>query len=322
MASVAFASKLNTSRFSLLTRQTRKHVLMPQTRRLAYKCFQRPTISNPNIQPGHTFPLSTKLYTTQPNMAGTPAELQQTLTPALIEDIQKFWFDHLSDDKSLVLPGQSEMKRWFSTDHDFDKACVAQFQPALETILASNATASDILSAVDTKNPLTWLSLLILLDQVPRNCYRGPASKQVFTRFDPLASEIALRAIDLGIPFQNPIRYRLSYRFWFHLPLMHSEDVHVHYRAVEVHEETARDLEAFLKLEKDSLGEDEKACFDVLFQKQESMRAWLANTADFEKRHLVIVEQFGRYPHRNAAIGRVSTEEEVRYLEDGGETFA
>ncbi|KAJ5632375.1 hypothetical protein N7490_008714 [Penicillium lividum] len=248
-------------------------------------------------------------------------ELKKTLTPALLEDVRTFWFDHLSDKTSLILPGQSEMKRWFTTDSDFDKSCIAQFQPALETILTSNATVKEILSAVDTSNPLTWLSLLILLDQVPRNCYRGRESKQVFTRFDPLASEIALKAIELGIPTLNPVRYRLSYRFWFHLPLMHSEDVDVHYRAVEVQEETARDVEEFLKMERSGLGDDERVCFDVMVQKKDSLRAWLANTLDYEKRHLVIVERFGRYPHRNEALGRVSTEDEVKYLENGGETF-
>ncbi|KAJ5778230.1 hypothetical protein N7520_001476 [Penicillium odoratum] len=321
MSSMALARKFGASRLSLLTRETLRPALLPKTRLLhvASKFSQRPAISRSKIPADIHLPR--KLYTTQPKLATTPTELKETLTSALLEDIRTFWFDHLSDKNSLILPGQSEMKRWFTTDSDFDKACIAQFQPALETILTSNATAKEILSAVDTTNPLTWLSLLILLDQVPRNCYRGRESKQVFTRFDPLASEIALKAIELGIPTRSPVRYRLSYRFWFHLPLMHSEDVNVHHRAVKVHEETARDVEEFLEMDSRALGEDERDCFDVLVQNKDSLRAWLANTLDYEKRHLVIVERFGRYPHRNEALGRVSTEDEVEYLENGGETF-
>ncbi|KAJ5810339.1 uncharacterized protein N7503_002557 [Penicillium pulvis] len=319
--SLALARKFNTSRLGLLTRQTLRPALLPQTRLLASQSVHRPATIRLTTPGFHRYPSSRRHHATQPKMASVSTELKQTLTPSLLEDIRTFWFDHLSDEKSLILPGQSEMKRWFATDAEFDKACVAQFQPALEAILSSGATATEILSAVDTKNPLTWLSLVLLLDQVPRNCYRGPESKKVFTSFDPLACEIALKAISLGIPAQNPIRYMLSYRFWFHLPLMHSEDVGVHHQAVKMHEETARDMEAFLKVERDSLDEDERECFDTLFQKKDFLKGWLDNTLDFEKRHLVIVEQFGRYPHRNKALGRASTEEEVKYLENGGETF-
>jgi uncharacterized protein (DUF924 family) len=52
------------------------------------------------------------------------AELKQTLTPALLDDVHTFWFDHLSDEESLVLPGWSEMGKWFTRDEAFDKACV------------------------------------------------------------------------------------------------------------------------------------------------------------------------------------------------------
>lgn len=190
-------------------------------------------------------------------------------------------------------------------------------------MVASGASATEILDAVDTSSPLTWLSILILLDQVPRNCYRGDASKLVFGHFDPLAEEVALRAIDAGIPTQSSdVRYRLSYRFWFHLPLMHSENVAVHDRACKEHEETARDMEQFLQRDVTTLSEDEKKCFEVLCNQQDAFKSFLSNTYDFEKRHKVIIERFGRYPHRNQALGRQTTADEKEYLENGGETFS
>lgn len=195
-----------------------------------------------------------------------------------------------------------------------------QFQPALESILETCATAPQILAAV-TPSPLTYLSLLLLLDQVPRNCYRGEESKLVFTRFDPLASEIALKSLSLGIHLSPEIRYKVAYRFWFQLPLMHSEALSVHQQAMKVHEEMVRDFETFLDKDKNSLGVDEKRCFDVLAPKREVVRDVLDRNLDFERRHLVIIERFGRYPHRNEALGRVSTKDEVEYLENGGETF-
>jgi uncharacterized protein (DUF924 family) len=57
-------------------------------------------------------------------MGSVSSDLKQTLTPALLEDVRNFWFDHLSSEDALILPGQSEMKRWFMRDSEFDKACV------------------------------------------------------------------------------------------------------------------------------------------------------------------------------------------------------
>lgn len=56
-------------------------------------------------------------------MADTPTELTKALTP-LLEEIRTFWFNHINDEESLILPAQSEMQRWFTRDMDFDKACV------------------------------------------------------------------------------------------------------------------------------------------------------------------------------------------------------
>ncbi|CAG8142426.1 unnamed protein product [Penicillium nalgiovense] len=254
-------------------------------------------------------------------MAGF-SELKQTLTPSLLGDVHKLWFDHLSSEEALILPGWSEMGRWFSRDDTFDKACVTQFRPALERIVGSGASAADILCAVSPSSPMDWLSIIILLDQIPRNCYRGAESKLVFGRFDPLAEEIALRAIKEGIHTRSPyFKYRMAYRTWFHMPLMHSEDLAVHEQAVKVHEGTARDVNELLARDASTLTEEERKCHGVLSEKADMLQAFLSNTFDFEKRHKVIIERFGRYPHRNQALGRLSTPEEIEYLNNGGETF-
>ncbi|OKP00330.1 hypothetical protein PENSUB_7787 [Penicillium subrubescens] len=250
------------------------------------------------------------------------SELKETLTPDLLEEIREFWFEHMEDEDALILPGQSDMQRWFTRDETFDKICVAQFQPALDTIIESSASAADILDAIDISSPLDWLSIILLLDQVPRNCHRGDESKLVFGRFDPLAEEIAVRAIDAGIPTKySEVRYRLARRFWFHMPLMHSENLAVHEQAVKQHEETAKDMGRFLLRDVSTLSEDEKKCYGILSNKQDALSALLTNLLDFEKRHKVIIERFGRYPHRNQALGRVPTAEETEYLKNGGETF-
>ncbi|CAI7662747.1 unnamed protein product [Penicillium glandicola] len=250
------------------------------------------------------------------------SELKQILTPNLLDDVHKLWFDHLSCEEALILPGWSEMEKWFSRDETFDKACVTQFRPALETIIGSGASASDILSAFSPSSPMDWLSIIILLDQLPRNCYRGAESKLVFGRFDPLAEEIALRAIEEEIPTQSSyFKYRMAYRTWFHMPLMHSENLAVHEQAIKVHEDTAKDVNELLARDASTLTDEERKCHSVLSNKAEALQAFLSNIFDFEKRHKVIIERFGRYPHRNQALGRVSTPEEIEYLNNGGETF-
>jgi uncharacterized protein (DUF924 family) len=198
----------------------------------------------------------------------------------------------------------------------------AQFRPALETIISSEASASDILSAVKPSSPMDWLNLILLLDQIPRNCYRGDESKVVFGRFDPLAEEIALRALDQEIPTRSSyFKYQLAYRTWFYMPLMHSESLAVHKQAIQVHENIASDMNNLLAMDPSTLSEEESTYYQVLSNKSDALQAFLSNTMDFEKRHKVIIERFGRYPHRNQALGRESTPEEVQYLKDGGDTF-
>ncbi|CAG8181224.1 unnamed protein product [Penicillium salamii] len=253
-------------------------------------------------------------------MASTSA-LKQALAPTLLENVHKLWFEHLGDEESLVLPKGSEMGKWFAKNEEFDQACVTQFRPALETIINSEASASDILSAVGPSTPMDWLSVIILLDQIPRNCYRGDESKVVFGRFDPLAEEIALQAFQQGIPTQPYTKHRMAYRIWFHMPLMHSESLAVHEKAVEVQEGIARDMNELLAKDPSTLTEEEGRCYSALSSKADAVQSFLTQNLDFEKRHKVIIERFGRYPHRNQALGRKSTLEEIEYLENGGETF-
>ncbi|KAJ5096097.1 hypothetical protein NUU61_005453 [Penicillium alfredii] len=320
MAYLVRTTKTSTSRLTLPALSAWKPI--SQTSRVVSNRSRAHTIQKPPHQ--HLrIPGALRAFRSTPTtMASASSLLSQSLTPALLDDVRSFWFDHLDGDASRVLPGQSDMQRWFMRDADFDRACVAQFRSALEAIIESGASATDILNAANPDTPLAWLSLILLLDQIPRNCYRGDEAKLVFTRFDPLAEEIALRAIDTGIPTQCPsVRYRLAYRVWFHMPLMHSESLRVHEKAVEGYEITTRDMEEFIARDVPGLSEDERKCHDVLSSQQEALRAFLTNTFDFEKRHKVIIERFGRYPHRNQALGRKSTPEEIAYLENGGETF-
>jgi uncharacterized protein (DUF924 family) len=138
-----------------------------------------------------------------------------------------------------------------------------------------------------------------------------------------LAEKIALQALKEDIPTQSSYyRFRLAYRTWFGLPLMHSEDPSVHEEAVQLHADIAKDMEDFVAKDQSTVSEEEKECHNVLSTQVDALRSFLKMNDEFEKRHKVIIDKFGRYPHRNQALGRVSTPEEVEYLENGGETFS
>ena len=131
--------------------------------------------------------------------------------------------------------------------------------------------------------PEPLLALVILLDQFSRNLHRGDA--RAFAQ-DAHALECANQAIGRGddlllLPVQRQFLY---------LPLEHSEDLADQERCVEL----MRSLEAF--------------------EPTRGLTQWA-------EKHRVIVARFGRFPHRNAALGRESTPEEVDFLKQPGSGF-
>lgn len=131
--------------------------------------------------------------------------------------------------------------------------------------------------------PRSCLALILLLDQVPRNIFReDPRSYAT----DSMAREAARSAVDAGFDAEL-----LPVERWFvYLPFEHSESLEDQRRSVALFE---------------SLGGDE-ASVTVTY---------------YARRHLEIIETFGRFPHRNRALGRESTSEEAAFLEEPGSSF-
>ncbi len=119
------------------------------------------------------------------------------------------------------------------------------------------------------------LALMILLDQFPRNCFRGTG--HMFAT-DPLARSLAARAIDAG----HDLALDAETRVFLYLPFEHSEDIFDQERSVALHKANAE--------------------------------PYLSYAVD----HLDIVRRFGRFPHRNRALGRETTAEEQAFLDGGG----
>jgi uncharacterized protein (DUF924 family) len=131
--------------------------------------------------------------------------------------------------------------------------------------------------------------LIILFDQVPRNAYRGTAAAFAFDRESlALAAEGMQLAADAAL---EPLE-----RLFFYLPLEHAESMEAQEAAV--------------------------AAFDRLVaEAPPELREFCAYSAGFARQHRDIIARFGRFPHRNAVLGRASTAAELEWLAENAETF-
>lgn len=120
------------------------------------------------------------------------------------------------------------------------------------------------------------LALVIVLDQFPRNMFRGDA---LTYSSDALAREVARRAIDQGVD----TRIDSSLLEFLYLPFMHSEQLPDQLRCIE------------------------------LFR-----RAGNTEQLKYAKHHADIIRRFGRFPHRNPILGRVTTPDEQAFLDEDG----
>jgi uncharacterized protein (DUF924 family) len=160
-------------------------------------------------------------------------------------------------------------QKWFGKDADFDHEIAARF------LAAHEAAAAGGLSSWEA-TPEGALALLLLLDQFPRNMFRGSA--RAFAT-DPLARAVADRAIEQGFDRSAAS----DERKFFYLPFEHSENL--------------ADQERSLALWRRASG----------------------GTPDrYAEIHADIIRRFGRFPHRNAMLGRATTPEEQAFLDAGG----
>jgi uncharacterized protein (DUF924 family) len=164
-------------------------------------------------------------------------------------------------------------KRWFVIDREFDRRCKALF-------LKSYTDAA--FGGLDgwRETPRDCLALVLLLDQLPRNMFRGTA--RAFAT-DAKAREVCRYAIASGFDHELPP----IMRYFFYLPFEHSEDLHDQTESVRL----------------------ALALANEYGEAVEGTR--ILRSAEL---HLRIIQRFGRFPGRNQALRRRSTKEEVEFL--------
>lgn len=171
---------------------------------------------------------------------------------------------------------------WFERDREFDAEIAARFTASVHA--AQQGGFADW-----QESPEGALALLILLDQMARNIYRGEAKAFLGdARALGVAGAALARGHDRATPFDR--------RHFFFLPFEHSEAMADQDRAIDL--------------------------FTRHFQEAPSEQKHFAEIQlDYAHRHRDVIRRFGRFPGRNAALGRPSREDEIAFLADPKNVF-
>ncbi len=159
----------------------------------------------------------------------------------------------------------------------------AQFDALIRTrfLLSYNAAASGKFDDWQVEG-LGCVALCVLLDQFPRNLFRN--DRRAFAT-DAKALTVARTAIEKSLDLEPT--FEDKHRHFLYTPFMHSEEI-----------------------------ADQRLCLMLLTERMDN-----ANAVDYSKRHLAIIERFGRFPHRNAVLGREDTTEEAEFLKQANSRF-
>ena len=196
-----------------------------------------------------------------------------------VDSILHYWFGNSADDAEVV---REKTVLWWKKNPEVDEEIRRRFEAMLESEIKGELASWG-------NSPRGQLARMLLLDQFPRNMYRGTA--RAFA-CDEQARRLARQAMDQGVDRKlRPVE-----RVFIYLPFEHSEDVQDQATGVQLFEALLEEVPATVKQR---------------FQ----------NFLDFAKKHKEIVDHFKRFPHRNTLLGRDSTPEELEFLKRPGSSF-
>jgi uncharacterized protein (DUF924 family) len=186
-------------------------------------------------------------------------------------DVLEFWFGAPGSAESAVLRPE-----WFRKDSDFDDLVRSRFEAVHRAARAGERDAWE-------NAPDTLLALIVVLDQFPRNMYRGlPDSFAADGRAFAAACRMVANGWDRAL---LPVR-----RMFVYLPYEHSERL-----------------------------ADQESCKVLMQGLLEDPQ--LSGMPEWAAKHHAVIARFGRFPHRNRILGRISTPEEVAFLAQPGSSF-
>ncbi len=173
-------------------------------------------------------------------------------------------------------------KLWFGKRDSQDLEARKRFGDWVEQALVGGLTEW-------AQRPEGWLALVLLLDQLPRMIFRE--SPKAFSG-DLRAQKLVAQGIAADFDRQlQPIQ-----RVFIYLVFEHSENLAVQNECISRY-------------------------IDLVAQQPASDRELFSDYLDYAERHQKVIAQFGRFPHRNAVLGRESTAEELEFLSKPGSRF-
>jgi uncharacterized protein (DUF924 family) len=208
--------------------------------------------------------------------------------------ILDYWFGSLDDAAVLdreVEPFRTCFARWYGKQPAIDAEIRARFEPVL-LATTRDGRLWDREVADWQRAPLGLLALVILLDQFPRNMYRDSSRMYAF-------DDLALSVTTLALRGHETQPFSLVQRLFLYVPLMHAEDITLQQAMVAKFE----NLAALATL---------RSPQNVSF---------FEFALEYARKHRDVVESYGRFPHRNAILGRHSTADELAFLERDGSSF-
>ncbi len=187
-------------------------------------------------------------------------------------------------------PFATYFTRWYGKNPKVDNEIRAEFEGDLLTV-TRDGRQWDAIVREWAAQPQGLLALTLLLDQIPRNIYRDTPAMYTHDALGLLVSEQA-RA-------QGADQLPLTHQMFLSVPLMHVENLTIQQRMLV-------DFERFVQLAQT------RSPQNVGFYKF---------ALDYAKRHVDVVEKYGRFPHRNAILGRTSTDAETEFLKNSDAYF-
>ena len=170
---------------------------------------------------------------------------------------------------------------WFERSDATDAEIFALFGPFLDEVAAWDWQ-------LDTLDRSEAIGLVIMLDQFPRNLFRE--NGRAFA-YDAIARRHARGLVERGVE-----HFALIERCFLYLPFEHSEESSDQDLSVQLYEA-------------------------LLTEAPAAQKDTYRNYLDFAVKHRDLVRRFGRFPHRNAVLGRASTPEETAFLTENGRGY-
>jgi uncharacterized protein (DUF924 family) len=186
--------------------------------------------------------------------------------------VLQFWFGDVDE---LGRPDVQHSRRWFMKDEAFDRQIVERFGETYADVRGG-------LREAWLDDPRGRVAYVIVLDQFPRNMFRGTA--RMFE-----ADRQALAAAVEGVARHDDAGLTVNERSFLYMPYMHSEDIDMQDRSVSLFKELAETAPS-------------------------ELRGAMIAAVQYAQKHHDIIAQYGRFPHRNTVLGRQSTPQELAFL--------